>query len=81
MHAGLHGVDCLEPCHEITPGELQRAASEQGVQVRPHDLPDRMDDRLNSIGVTGIKGVAAVLGVLRGSTTGLSDLSHRLRGG
>ena len=24
--AGLHGVDCLEPCHEITPDELQRAA-------------------------------------------------------
>ena len=36
--AGLHGVDCLEPCHEITPGEGQRAAKEQGVQVRAHDL-------------------------------------------
>jgi kynurenine formamidase len=36
--AGLHGVDCLEPCHEITPVELQRAAKEQGVQVRAHDL-------------------------------------------
>jgi kynurenine formamidase len=36
--AGLHGVECLEPCHEITPGELQRAAKEQGVQVRAHDL-------------------------------------------
>ena len=28
--AGLHGVDCLEPCHEITPGELQRAAKRAG---------------------------------------------------
>lgn len=36
--AGLHGVDCLDPVHEITPQELKDAARRQGVEHRPRDL-------------------------------------------
>jgi kynurenine formamidase len=35
--AGLHGVDVLPPAHPITAGELEAAASRQGVDVRAGD--------------------------------------------
>ena len=36
--AGMHGVDCLDPVHEITPQELKDAAKRQGVELRPKDI-------------------------------------------
>ena len=33
--AGLHGVDCLPDGYAITPEDLQKAAREQGVELRP----------------------------------------------
>jgi kynurenine formamidase len=36
--AGLHGVDCLPPCYEITPDDLKAAARRQGVEPRPREI-------------------------------------------
>jgi kynurenine formamidase len=36
--AGLHGVDCLPDSYGITPDDLKKSASEQGVQVRRGDV-------------------------------------------
>lgn len=36
--AGMHGVDCLEPCHEITADELRDAQKRQGVELRRGDI-------------------------------------------
>jgi kynurenine formamidase len=36
--AGLHGVECLEPVHEITAQELRDAAKRQGTEVRMGDI-------------------------------------------
>jgi kynurenine formamidase len=36
--AGLHGVDCLPDSYEVTADDLQKAASEQGVEVRRGDV-------------------------------------------
>src|SRR5262245_40187452 len=33
--AGLHGVDCLDDGYAITPDDLKKAASEQGVDIQP----------------------------------------------
>jgi len=36
--ARLHGVDCLEPDHGITPAELDATCAAQGVEVRDGDI-------------------------------------------
>jgi len=36
--AGLHGVDCLPPCYEITRADLVAAAERLGVEPRRHDV-------------------------------------------
>jgi len=36
--AALHGVDCLPECYEISPKDLQQAASAQGVALRRGDI-------------------------------------------
>jgi len=36
--AGLHGVDCLPDGYAITPDDLKKAASEQGVEIRPKSV-------------------------------------------
>jgi kynurenine formamidase len=36
--AGLHGVDCLPDAYGITPEDCKKAASEQGVELRPKDV-------------------------------------------
>ena len=36
--AGLHGVDCLPDGYAITPDDLQRAQSEQGVTIQPKSV-------------------------------------------
>ena len=36
--AGLHGVDCLPPCYEITKADLVGAAERLNVELRPKDV-------------------------------------------
>ena len=36
--AGLHGVDCLDDGYAITPDDLKKAASEQGVEIPPKSV-------------------------------------------
>ncbi|HEU0337352.1 MAG TPA: cyclase family protein [Gaiellaceae bacterium] len=36
--AGLHGVDCLPDGYAITPDDLRKAASEQGVEIQPKSV-------------------------------------------
>ena len=36
--AGLHGVDCLPPCYEITQGRPAARREELDVELRPNDL-------------------------------------------
>jgi len=36
--AGMHGVDCLDPVHEITAQELKDALKRQGSEIRPGDI-------------------------------------------
>jgi kynurenine formamidase len=36
--AGMHGVDCLDPVHEITAQELQDTLKHQGSTIEPGDI-------------------------------------------